>query len=256
MRISVSLVVAAVIGFLIGGPIGLVLLAGLVWFVGRSRPVRMLRNLAAIQAQYLEALFAVMGAVCKADGTVTHEEIRVAEDLFERMRLNPDQRRSAQMAFNRGKGPDFDLDAELSSFAQTCRGQPGLLIMFLHVQIAAVAADGQVHPAEHELLLRVARGLGLPEAEVERLEAMLGGGGGARDASGPSLDAAYRILGVTPDASDTEVKKAYRRLMNEHHPDKLAGRGLPESMREMAEERTREIGAAWERVEAARKARA
>lgn len=254
MRISLSLVIAAVIGFLIGGPIGLVLLAGLVWFIGRSRPVRLLRNLAAIQAQYLEALFAVMGAVCKADGAVTRDEIRVAEQLFERMRLNADQRRSAQAAFNRGKAPDFDLDAELSRFAETCHGQPGLLIMFLHVQIAAVAADGQVHPAEHELLLRVARGLGLPDAEVERLEAMLAGGA-ARDASGPNLDDAYRILGVSPDASDAEVKKAYRRLMNEHHPDKLAGRGLPESMREMAEERTREIGAAWERVEAARKAR-
>lgn len=255
MRISLSLVIAAVIGYLIGGILGLVLLAGLAWFVGRSRPVRMIRNLAAIQAQYLESLFAVMGAVCKADGAVTRDEIRVAEDLFERMRLNADNRQKAQAAFSRGKAPDFDLDAELARFAQTCHGQPALLIGFLHVQIAAVAADGRVHPAEHELLLRVARGIGLPDAEVERLEAMLGGAG-ARGTSGPSLEDAYRILGVSPDASDAEAKKAYRRLMNEHHPDKLAGRGLPESMREMAEERTREIGAAWERIEAARKARA
>jgi DnaJ like chaperone protein len=126
--------------------------------------------------------------------------------------------------------------------------------MFMQVQLAAVAADGRIDAAEQDMLMRVARGIGLPEEELLRLEAMLAGRGGAGpDDSGPSLEDAYRVLGVSPDASDAEVKKAYRRLMSQHHPDKLAGRGMPESMREMAEEKSREIIAAWERIEEARK---
>ena len=67
------------------------------------------------------------------------------------------------------------------------------------------------------------------------------------------MDDAYKVLGVSPSASDAELKRAYRKLMSENHPDKLAGRGLPESMREMAEERTREISHAYDVVRDARR---
>jgi DnaJ like chaperone protein len=66
------------------------------------------------------------------------------------------------------------------------------------------------------------------------------------------LDDAYAALGLSPSASDAEVKKVYRRLVSQNHPDKLAGKGLPESMRAMAEERTREINAAYETIKNAR----
>ena len=136
--------------------------------------------------------------------------------------------------------------------------QPALLQMFLQVQVSAVAADGVVHPAEHEMLVRIARGLGLPEAQVDQLEAMLRGahagqsGAAGQASSASQIDDAYKVLGVSPSASDAEIKKAYRKLMSENHPDKLAGRGLPESMREMAEERTREISHAYDVVKEAR----
>jgi DnaJ like chaperone protein len=123
--------------------------------------------------------------------------------------------------------------------------------MFLQVQLLAIAADGTVHPAEHDMLVRMARRLGLAESDVARLEAMLRAGG-TGPASPSKLDDAYRALGVDPSASDAQVKRAYRKLMSENHPDKLAGRGLPESMREIAEERTREITAAYRLVNEAR----
>jgi DnaJ like chaperone protein len=206
----------------------------------------------------LEATFATMGALCKADGVVTRDEIAVTEQLFVRLGLSAEQKAAAKAAFNRGKAPDFDLDAEVSSFARSARGSAALFQLFLQLQLAVVAADGQIHPAEREMLVRVARGLGLGDRDVARLEALLRGAaaGGSAAASGPPpqqrLDDAYTALGVEPTATPTEIKRAYRKLMSENHPDKLAAKGLPENLRQLAEERAREINAAYELVKSVR----
>ncbi|WP_166268911.1 co-chaperone DjlA [Marinobacter caseinilyticus] len=218
---------------------------------------RLRKGLQDIQSGFLDSMFAVMGALCKADGVVTRDEIDVAEALFDKFRLSGSQRESAKAAFELGKTEGFDLDAELANFRRVSRGQPALLQMFLQVQVSAVAADGKIHPKEHEMLVRIARGLGLPEAQVEQLEAMLrgthtgAGPGGATTTQ--QLDDAYKVLGVSPEASDTDLKRAYRKQMSENHPDKLAGRGLPESMREMAEQKTRDITHAYDVIKDARK---
>jgi len=249
---SIVLVIAMALGFLVGGPVGAVLLGAIVWWIRRSTPMGFLRDLKATQRQFLDSTFAVMGALCKADGRVTSAEIRTAESLFERLRLNPQARRSAQTAFQRGKTVGFDIDSELRLFMKRCGRNRALLSMFLQIQLSAVAADGVLHPAEHQMLLRIARGLRLPESEVRRLEVMLGAGVQGAPASADALAAAYDLLGLTPEASDTEVKKSYRRHVSQNHPDKLAARGLPDSMRELAEERTREIVEAHDTIMAAR----
>ncbi|SDX20831.1 co-chaperone DjlA [Marinobacter mobilis] len=220
---------------------------------------RLRARLTDLQSAFIEPMFSVMGALCKADGVVTRDEIQVAETFFARFRLSEQQQAMAKAAFNRGKSADFDLDAEVARFLRISNGQHLLLQLFLQVQVSAVAADGVVHPQEHAMLVRVARGLGLPEAQVEQLEAMLRGAHGSghagtsRASSGQQLDDAYKVLGVSPSVSDAELKKAYRKLMSENHPDKLAGRGMPESMRELAEEKTREITHAYDIVTEARK---
>lgn len=249
----IAILIGALIGYQLGRVpgmiIGIVLAAWLVrWLRGRLRS-----GIAQIQMQFLDSTFAVMGAMCKADGQVSQNEIRVAEALFDRLRLSAQQREVAKAAFGRGKAADFDLDAELANVLRVTRGQQAMLQMFLQVQLSAIAADGEMHPAEHEMLMRVARRLGLPEAEIRRLEAMMRGGARASAASTQSqLDDAYEVLGVAPDASDAELKRAYRRLMSQNHPDKLASRGLPESMREMAEQKTREISHAYDLIKHAR----
>lgn len=238
-------------GFLVGAAIGA--------FLFQRMKSRLIGKIQSLQNNFVESVFAVMGALCKADGVVTRDEIQLAEAMFERFRLNEEQKAIARDAFNRGKHPDFDLDAELNRFLQNSGRQPAFLQMFLQVQVSAVAADGQVHPAEHEMLVRIARGLGLPESQVDQLEAMLRGahaghaGGSPNYSSGQQIDDAYKVLGVSASASDDEIKRAYRKLMSENHPDKLAGRGMPESMREMAEERTREISHAYDVIKDARK---
>jgi DnaJ like chaperone protein len=248
----------ALIGLLIGGFRGLIV--GLLIGYAASWVMKnmLVKKLASVQGQFLESTFAVMGALCKADGVVTRDEIAIAEAMFERLHLSGEQREIAKAAFNRGKAPGFDLDAEVSAFARVVYGQRALLVMFLQIQCSAIAGDGNVHPAEHQMLVRVARLLGLSEADVAQLEALLrtgargaSGGPGARPTQS-TLDDAYAALGLTSSATDAEVKKAYRKLISQNHPDKLAGKGLPESMREMAEERTREINTAYETIKNAR----
>lgn len=248
---NLLIVIAAAAGYLIGGWGGLLVAVTLAYLLrGMLRNTLIPVGIARMQSQFLETTFAVMGAVCKADGRVSADEIGVAERLFERLHLPAAARETAKAAFTRGKAPDFDLDAEVARFAQASRGQRVLHQMFLQIQLSALAADGRVHPAEHEMLLRIARGLGMSEAELVQLEAMLGAA--PATAARQSLDDAYRVLGIDPAASDAEIKKAYRRLMSQHHPDKLASKGLPESMRALAEEKTREITSAYERIERAR----
>ncbi len=250
-----SIIILGLIGLAVGGSTGLLIGLGLGYAVTRLLPRLLRHGLAQVQGQLLESIFTAMGALSKADGQVTRDEIQMAEALFDRMRLNAEQRQAAKAAFNRGKAPDFDLDGEMARLRRISRGRGPLSGLFLQVQLQSIAADGRIHPAEHDMLVRMARALGLADSEVARLEALLraaSGTAGPAEASGTRLADAYAALGVEPSASDAHIKRAYRRLMSENHPDKLAGRGLPESMREIAEERTREITAAYRVITEAR----
>jgi DnaJ like chaperone protein len=252
-------VIGALIGFLFGRFPGLIIGAALGYAISWSVRNSVVGKLRVVYSEFLESTFAVMGALCKADRVVTRDEIQVAEALFKRLHLSREQRDAAKAAFKRGKSPNFDLDAAADRFAGIARGRAPLLQLFLQMQVMAIAADGNVHPAEHEMLVRVARRLGLTERDVAQLEALLrtasagpSPGGGAPP-SRRRIDDAYAALGLTPSASDADIKRSYRRLMSQNHPDKLAARGLPESMREIAEERSREINTAYDVIKEARK---
>ncbi|NWN92362.1 co-chaperone DjlA [Marinobacter adhaerens] len=251
-----AIIIGGLIGYTFGKFPGFIIGAAIGAFLLNAAKRRLMGKLQNIQSGFIESVFAVMGALCKADGVVSRDEIQMAENMFARFRLNAAQRETAKAAFNRGKSENFDLDAELEHFLRISGRQPAFLQMFLQVQVSAVAADGVVHPAEHKMLVRIARGLGLPESQVDQLEAMLRGAhagqAGSQRSTAQQTEDAYKVMGVSPSISDAELKKVYRKLMSENHPDKLAGRGLPESMREMAEQRTQEITHAYDVIKESR----
>lgn len=248
----------ALIGLWWGGGASGLVIGGIVGYVLASLArAAVRRRLLRLQADFLETTFSTMGALCKADGVVTREEIQVVERIFVQLQLSPEAKEVAKAAFNRGKLPDFDLDATVLGFARAAQG--GVLAqLFLQLQLMAVAADGQVHPEERATLVRVARLLGFAESDLAQLEALLraaAGGSVAPGAAAPAqrLEDAYAALGLTSEASESEVKRAYRKIMSENHPDRIAAKNLPESMRSIAEERAREINVAYDLIKNSRR---
>lgn len=244
-------------GFMLGGPLGAALGAvlGHQFDKGVSGAPRIsLNDQEMVQAAFFTAAFSVMGYIAKADGRVSKSEIALAERVMRQMRLQEEQRRAAIDLFNQGKRDDFSVDEALDQLRQVSHRNRNLLRIFLEIQIQAALADGVVDDAEYQALLHIAERLGFDQAQIRRLLDMLqSGGAGAGGESRPGLDDAYRTLGVSRDASDDEVKKAYRRLMNQHHPDKLVAKGLPEEMMEVAKEKTQSIKAAYERIKESRR---
>jgi len=254
----ILVVIGGFIGVLTGGFGGLLLGAAIGYAASQLLQRSLFGSLRVTQNQLMDATFAIMGAVCKADGVVARAEIDMVEQIFGMLRLNAEQRAQAKSAFNRGKQPDFDLDQAVDSFAVLVHRRGALLQLFLQLQCMAIAADGRVDAAEHAMLVRIARRLGLGEHDVRQLEALLRAAtagaapGAGQQASASQLDDAYVALGVPASATDSEVKRAYRKLISKNHPDKLAARGLPQSMRAVAEERSRELNKAYDLIKAAR----
>ncbi len=249
--------IGALIGASFGGFLGLII-GGLGGYAA-SFALRqfVVGSLQVAQTQLLDSTFAVMGALCKADNVVSRDEINAVEQVIVMLKLQDEAREQAKAAFNRGKQNDFDLDAAVDQFARISRGRAPLVQLFLQLQCMAVAADGRVDPAEHAMLVRIALRLGLTEADVSQLEALLRATMGGTSAPGgkPQKDRladAYAALGTTADALPAEIKRAYRKLISKNHPDKLAARGLPESMRPVAEERSRELNSAYDLIKSAR----
>ncbi|HEY5604242.1 MAG TPA: co-chaperone DjlA [Gammaproteobacteria bacterium] len=259
-------VLGGAFGFMLGGPLGAVLGAALGhnFDRGLSRSSQSYRtntdDTERTQQAFFTATFSVMGHVAKADGRVSEVEISVADQIMAQMSLNEEQRKLARRLFNAGKREDFDLQGVLGQFRQECHRRFHLIQMFLEIQIATLLADGVVHQKERFIIHEVGRQLGVSEHVIDQLIAMVQGQqyyAHTNDNKKPAardLRQAYAVLGVEQSATDEEVKKAYRRLMNQHHPDKLVAKGLPEEMTRIATEKTQEIRRAYEQIKHSRKA--
>lgn len=205
-----------------------------------------------ISAVFFRSTFAVMGYIAKADGRVSESEIQAARGVMRYLRLTPEQVQAAIRFFTEGKQQQFDLERTVRDLRQVCGRRHELLRYFVEIQMGAALQGSNLQGPARPIVWRVAQWLGVSAFELAHLEALLRMQSGERPAvaerAGDRLADAYAVLQVEPTASDEEVVKAYRRQMSRNHPDKLVANGLPQSMMDLAKEKTQRIREAYELI--------
>lgn len=256
--------VAGVIGFLVAGPVGLILGVllghafdrGLLQTLHHGSPEQIART----QKCFFDTCFLLLGHVAKADGRVSETEVAHTEALFRQMGLDAGQRQEAIGLFKRGAAAGFNPEPVVAEFLQASHGQRRLKQTLLLFLISLALADHALEPTERAVLGRLAGFLGYSDAQLEQLLNMTraqehfhgseGAVGGVQP--GTSLKEAYAALGVSAKVDDRQLKRAYRKLMSEHHPDKLIARGVPEDMLKVATARAQEIQVAYDMIRKSR----
>ena len=246
-------VLGGALGYMIGGPLGAML--GVAFAGNLSKGKSNFRGSASdyrpgdqqrVQAAFFSSVFSVMGYIAKVDGKVSKSEILLAQQVMQHMQLSEDMQKAAKELFNQGKQNDFNLDEVLEQFRTESHRRTHLVRMFLEIQIQATYADGVFDDKEYDALKYIAQKLRFPIHELERLIQQFSVASGK--SSKLTIDDAYVILGADKNLTDKELKTAYRRLLSQHHPDKLVAKGLPEEMTKMANEKTQEIISAYELI--------
>lgn len=256
---------SGVIGKVIGAALGFALTRhvygvvagaalGHIWDLGLLGRTRV-----APEGALVAPLFGLAGAVAKADGQVSPAEIAVTEELMQRMGLTGDARGRAIAQFNRGKQTNFDTNAAARELRKFCGFRGELKLMLIEVLCEIGLADGKLAPDVHGLLREVAKTLDLAPDVLSSILERRGGARGpqqtrrdgnthARSNAETARPDPYVVLGVARAASDREVRKAYQRLIAQYHPDKLTAQGADAKTIQQAEERAREINAAYEQL--------
>ena len=239
-------------GAIVGGLVGYMLVPA----AGRQSAAG---GAVSVAAEFFRSTFEIMGYVAKSDGRVSEAEIEAARRLMRQFNLSPADVNAAIACFGVGKAAGYDAELSIERLREACGLRHDLLRTFVELQLRAALDGNGLSPPARRVLTGIAERLGLSGLEFAHLEAAVraqqtrGRSAGAPPGHGRnSLAECYAELGVAPTISDQEVTKAYRRQMSRHHPDKLVANGLPESMAQMAKEKTQRIQEAYEGIRSAR----
>lgn len=217
-------------------------------------------DIGRVSEDFVRALFQTMGHLTKVDGRVSEDEIRAARMVMHRLGLSPAHVRRAIGWFDDGKRPGFPLLQTVREARRVSARSAGKRTMFVRLLLEVVLAKDSLGKEERALIWKICNELDIGRVELAQLEAMIRAQKGFKRSPAGGADAArvtraYSALGMSPDATNDEIKKAYRRLMNRIHPDKIAGSNPDAAAIAEAERRTREVRGAYEMLKARRSIR-
>lgn len=198
------------------------------------------------EAVFIEALFLLFGHLARADGYVSYQEAELGERLISDLELTRAGRKLAVENFERGKQGGFVLDEILRRFNAVHAPRAERSRQLIDVLFELANADGKLRPAERGLLERIGQGLGYGAAEVRARMEPKKLAPKAPDVR--ELAIAYQALGTHAEASDDEVRQAYRRKLSKMHPDKLSGQGVRGDALKGAQAKTVDLRGAYELI--------
>ncbi len=207
------------------------------------------------QSVFLETVFISMGKLAKADGHISQDEIDHVEQFIQKLGMSTEHRQQAIALFKRGADANFDIEPSLKKFIAICGNTHNLKQMLLVYLIVMALSDGHIHSAEEIMLIDVARHFGYDQAAFKQILDMVLNQSHFASGQTPTasrLDDAYKALGVSKESSDHEIKRAYRKLISQYHPDKLIGQGVPEDMIAVATEQAKEVQVAYDLITTSR----
>lgn len=255
-----------------GFVLGLILGPFIYRFLNQKAPIRNKEVDEKREALFLEVLFESFGAVCKAKGRITESDIQFITEKMRQRNFSAARRELAQSAFNRGKEADYPLTQRIDLLYSQFRTQQNVLSFFCEQIISTAMHDGDLTQNELNVILIITDHLRLSRQRVlNYIELMRAQNqhsyryshssyqqhsyqnnsyqqNYSRATQQNELEKAYQTLGVKPTDDPQTIKRAYRKLMNEYHPDKLMSKGLPKEMLESAKKRAQEIQASYDLI--------
>ena len=237
--------VGGTLGFALGGPLGAV--AGAVFGHAFDKNQQMegggrlsyLSSHEQANMTFFVAVFSMLAKVARADGHVSRAEIDTIERFMaEDLRLSPQSRNAAVGIFQTALDSPQTFEDFAGQFYEQFRYQPQILEFMLDILFRLSTADGRLTEEGESMIQSAARIFGVGEERYRRI----------RKSYASDVESYYAVLGVARDDSAEEIKRAYRRLVQEYHPDKIAAKGLPEEFTRFAQDKFREIQEAYENV--------
>lgn len=228
----------------------------------------------------VDITFSFMGYIARGAGRINEDHIKKANQIMDQMQLNSSSRQVAREAFNLGKQDGFDIDEKVAKLRDLA-GEDNVCFVdyLLEIQIQVALSDGTLEKGEQDRLMNLAMHLGVSSESMQRLiatrynemlfeqqfyrqyhksygnsdsESSQESYSSESSSSSSRLNAAYSLLGVTSEASESEIKKAHKKLMLKYHPDRLASQGLSEEMIRMYTEKAKDIQAAFDLIKRSR----
>jgi DnaJ like chaperone protein len=239
----VGKMIGGALGFAMGGPLGAILGASLGHHVydrkgegGNGRRITA-ENSNNPDVTFFVAAFSMIAKIAKADGRVSEAEMKSIEDFMTNdLALNQASRMIAVNIFKTAINSQETFESFAVQFYNQFKDQPQLLEMMIDILARVSAADDKMSPEEERLILKASNIFNFGQ---DRRDAII-----SRHVK--QTDKYYAILGCAKTDSLDEIKKRYRKLILEYHPDKIVSKGLPEDFMKFANDKFREIKEAYD----------